>query len=34
MGTAAGNRRLVNDTINQALSQIFLDSKLQRFMSQ
>lgn len=34
MGTAAGNRRLVNDTINQALSQIFTDSKLQRFMSQ
>lgn len=33
MGTAEGNRRLVNETINQALGQIFRDSKLQGFMS-
>lgn len=33
MGTVAGNRRMVNDTISQALNQIFLDGKLQRFMA-
>jgi uncharacterized lipoprotein YajG len=33
MGTAEGNRKLVNQTIGQALNQIFLDSKLQRFMA-
>ncbi len=33
MGTPEGNRRLVNQTISQALNQIFLDSKLQRFMA-
>ena len=31
--TASGNQRMVNDTISQALNQIFLDSKLQRFMA-
>ena len=33
IGTANGNKRMVNDTINQALNQVFLDSKLQRFMA-
>lgn len=33
MGTESGNQRMVNDTISQALNQIFLDSKLQRFLS-
>ena len=33
MGTVEGNRRLINETVSQALNQIFLDSKLQRFLS-
>lgn len=33
MGTVQGNRRLINETVSQALNQIFLDSKLQRFLS-
>ena len=33
MGTTTGNQRMVNDTISQALTQIFIDPKLQRFMS-
>jgi uncharacterized lipoprotein YajG len=33
IGTPDGNKRMVNDTINQALNQLFLDTKLQRFMA-
>ncbi len=33
IGTPNGNKRMVNDTINQALNQVFLDEKLQRFMA-
>jgi uncharacterized lipoprotein YajG len=33
IGTPNGNKRMVNDTINQALNGIFLDEKLQRFMA-
>jgi len=33
MGTVQGNKRIVNETINQAVQQVFLDSKLQRFMA-
>ena len=33
IGTPNGNKRMVNDTINQALNQVFLDPKLQRFMA-
>lgn len=33
IGTTKGNRRIVNETISQALNQIFLDEKLQRFMA-
>lgn len=33
MGTASGNQRLINATISQAINQIFLDSRLQRFMA-
>lgn len=33
IGTPNGNKRMVNDTINQALNGIFRDEKLQRFMS-
>ncbi len=31
--TSGGNVRLVNDTVNQALEQVFRDPKLQRFMA-
>lgn len=33
IGTPNGNKRMVNDTINQALNRVFLDEKLQRFMA-
>ncbi|HSC76608.1 MAG TPA: YajG family lipoprotein [Pseudomonadales bacterium] len=33
IGTPNGNDRMVNETINQALNQMFLDKKLQRFMA-
>lgn len=33
VGTTAGNQRMVNETINQALTQMFRDNKLQRFLA-
>ncbi len=33
MGTTSGNQRMVNETISQAITQIFIDNKLQRFMA-